>query len=530
MLDILIKQVKVLDGTGNPGFIADVGVVKGKIQEVGFITIKAKLVIDGNGLCVSPGFIDPHAHDEGCPFFDEAVLNKLSQGVTTDISGNCGQSLAPVSERYWKENQSVHALINPPECMHEFTSFGKFLDVVDKKKIGVNMGFLVGHAALRIAVMGLENREPSLAELEQMKVYLRESLEQGALGLSAGLLYPPGSIAKQDEFVELCKVIKEKNAIFTIHIRDEGDYVIESVQEAIEIAKRSGAFVNISHHKAIGKKNWGKVNTTLKMIEEANQDGLNVGFDQYPYNANCTYLNTILPPSYLVREREQLVLNLREPQFRGRVKEDILACRERWDNFVVNVGFAGMLIIKADKTPDAVGKTVSEYANALKKDPFDTALDLLVDNHLDVIAVYFSMSDDDVETVMKNPYGMVGTDGIYMKNREKTHPRVAASFPRVLGRYVREKKVLQLEEAIRKMTSLPAQRLHLKNKGLIKEEFDADLVVFDANTIMDNADFIVDSYAPNTGIRYVIVAGEVALKDNLYTHAASGKVIRRKEF
>lgn len=529
MVDILIKQAKVVDGTGNPGFTADVGVKQGKIIEIGVIDKQADLVIDGRGLCVAPGFIDPHAHDDGCAFFDEPVINKLSQGVTTDISGNCGQSLAPVSERYWQDNRKVHTLINPPECMHEFTSFDQFLKTIESKKIGINMGFLVGHAALRIAVMGLENREPTQSEMKRMKAYLRAALEEGALGMSAGLLYPPGSIAKQDEFVELCKVIKEKNAIFTIHIRDEGDYVIESVAEAIEIAKQSGAFVNISHHKAIGKKNWGKVKTTLSMIEEANRQGIDVGFDQYPYNANCTYLNTILPPSYLVGDLTKLVGNLQNKQFREETKAAILSCREKWDNFVVNVGFEGMLLIKADKTPDAVGTTVAEYARMISQDPFDTALDLLVANNLEVIAVYFSMSDDDVEEVMRNPYGMVGTDGIYMRNKEKTHPRVSASFPRVLGRYVREKQVLRLEEAVRKMTSLPAQRMRLRNKGLIKEGFDADLVIFDADEIIDTADFIKDSYAPNAGLKYVIVGGKVALKDNTYTGAASGQVIRRKE-
>ncbi|SCM82130.1 D-aminoacylase (Aspartate, glutamate ETC) [uncultured Sporomusa sp.] len=529
MFDILIKQAKVLDGTGNPGFTADLGVKQGKIIEIGMIDKQAETIIDAKGLCVAPGFIDPHAHDDGCAFFDEPVINKLSQGVTTDISGNCGQSLAPVSERYWRDNRKVHTLINPPECMDEFTSFDKFLKAIESRKLGINMGFLVGHAALRIAVMGLENREPTPAEMEQMKAYLLAALEEGALGMSAGLLYPPGSIAKQAEFIELCKVIKEKNAIFTIHIRDEGDYVIESVEEAIEIAKQSGAFVNISHHKAIGKKNWGKVKTTLRMIEEANQQGINVGFDQYPYNANCTYLSTILPPSYLVGDLTALIKNLQDKEFRKATKEAILACREKWDNFVVNVGFEGMLLIKADKTPDAVGKTVAEYARIIGQDPFDTALDLLVANELEAIAVYFSMSDDDVEEVMKNPYGMVGTDGIYMRNREKTHPRVAASFPRVLGHYVRERQVLRLEEAVRKMTSLPAMRLHLRNKGLIKEGFDADLVIFDADKIIDTADFIKDSYAPNVGVKYVVVGGKVALKDNVYTGAASGQVIRRQE-
>lgn len=528
VFDIIVRQARIVDGTGNPWFTDDVGVQDGKITRIGKIDEKAGVEIDGKGLYLSPGFIDPHAHDDGCAFFDEAVINKLSQGVTTDVSGNCGQSLAPVSERYWQENRKVHSIINPPEGMQSFTTFAGFLETIAGRRLGINMGYLVGHAALRIAVMGLDNRQPTDRELQQMKDYLTEALDSGALGLSIGLLYPPGSIASRNEFVELCRIVKEKDAIFTIHIRDEGNNVIESVQEAIEIAEQSGALLNISHHKAIGKANWGKIKTTLKMIEDANRRGIEVGFDQYPYNANCTYLSTILPPSYLVGDPAELVRNLGIPEFREKTKADILAFTEKWDNYVVNVGFDGMLMIKAESTPAAVGRTVGEYARSIGADPFDAALDLLIANNLEVIGVYFSMSDDDVEEVMRNPYGMVGTDGIYMRNKEKTHPRVTASFPRILGRYVREKKVLRLEEAVRKMTSLPAQRLRLKSKGLIKEGFDADLVVFDANTIIDNADFVNDSYAPNTGIKYVIVNGKLALVDNQYAGTASGKVVRRK--
>lgn len=527
MFDILVKQARVIDGTGNPWFTADVGVKDGKIASIGKINGEAETVIDGKGLCLSPGFIDPHAHDDGCPFFDEAVINKLSQGVTTDVSGNCGQSLAPVSERYWQENRKVHSLINPPECMRSFTTFASFLKTMEEQRLGINMGYLVGHAALRIAVMGLDNRQPTDQEMQQMKDYLREALDSGALGMSIGLLYPPGSIASKQEFIELCKIIKEKNAVFTIHIRDEANNVVESVEEAIDIAEQSGALLILSHHKAIGKSNWGKVKTTLNMIEEANKRGIEVGFDQYPYNANCTYLNTILPPSYLMGDLPNLVKNLAMPAFREKTKADILAYKEKWDNYVINVGFEGMLMIKAEATPDAVGKTVAEYARSIGADPFDAALDLLVANNIEVIAVYFSLSDDDVEEVMKSPYGMVGTDGIYMRDKQKTHPRVTASFPRVLGRYVREKKVLRLEEAVRKVTSLPAQRMKLKNKGLIIEGFDADLVVFNADTIIDNADFVKDSYAPNTGIEYVIVNGKLALVKNEYTGAASGRVVRR---
>lgn len=527
MLDILFKNFRVIDGTGNPWYRADVGVLDGKITRIGQLADSARTIIDGEGtLCLSPGFIDPHAHDEGCLFFEEAVFNKLSQGITTDISGNCGLSLAPVSEKYWEDSRKVFNLLTPPDCISEFTSFDRFLQMAETKKIGLNMGFLVGHGALRIAIMGIENRQPSDEELEAMQDLLREALDNGATGLSFGLLYPPGSIAQQKEFVALCKIVKEKGRVFTIHIRDEANQVIESVAEAIEMARLSGAALNISHHKAIGKNNWGKIQTTLKMIEDANKEGLCVGFDQYPYNANCTNLSTILPPSYVLNDLALLIENLKTPEFREKAKADIYAAHEVWDNYVVNVGFDGMLVIKAPATPDAVGKTVGEYAKTLNQDPFEVAFDLLVANALDVICVYYSLSDDDVETVMRSPYGMIGSDGIYLAGQQLTHPRVKGSFPRVLRVYVREKQVLRLEEAIRKMTSLAAQRMSLQSKGLIKVGFDADLVVFDADTVGDTADYIKNCYGENQGIHYVIVNGKIAVKDNQYTGIASGKIIR----
>ena len=527
MFNIIIKRVRVIDGTGNPWFEADVGVKNGKIAVIGKTDAEAELLIDGTGLYVSPGFIDSHAHDDGCPFFDPAVINKLSQGVTTDISGNCGISLAPVSALHWQVNTLVSSFLNPPDCMQSFTTYESFLNTIEKKPLGINMGYLVGHGALRIAVMGLDSRQPSRQEMNRMKDYLIEALDSGALGLSAGLLYPPGSFAGRDEFIELGKVLKKYDAIFTVHIRDEAKNVVESVEEVIDIARQSGAFLNISHHKVIGKTNWGKVKDTLRMIDNANKSGIGVGFDQYPYTANSTTLSSILPPSCLVGDIHKIISNLRNPDFRESIRNAIFAHAEKWDNYVLTVGFDGMLVIKADATPDAVGQTIEQYANSIGKDPFDAALDLLIDNDMNVFSIYFSMSEADVEEVMKCPYGMVGTDGIYVRNREKTHPRVNASYPRILGRYVREKKILRLEEAVRKMTSLPAHRFRLKGKGLIKEGYDADLVIFDAEKILDEADYVKDCYAGNTGIKCVIVNGRLSLIDNKYVGAAAGKVIRR---
>ncbi|HWR29145.1 MAG TPA: D-aminoacylase [Negativicutes bacterium] len=527
MFDLLIRGAKVLDGTGNPGYFADVGVIDDKISFVGKCdrTVKSVIEIDGKGYCLSPGFIDSHAHDERCVFFDNRIFNKLSQGVTTTISGNCGTNIVPCSEMHFEELRQTNT-VGIPERMNEFTSFRRFLDIVDEQKTAINVGFLAAHNAIRIAVMGLENRHATADEIKHMEEYLKEALDSGALGLSAGLFYPPGGIAHIDELVALCRIVADYGRIFAIHIRDEASQLVESVEEAIELGRRSGVFVNISHHKAMGQPNWGKVKQTLRMIDDANKNGIEIGFDQYPYNAASAPLRGVLPPSYLRSDWPTLVANLRRPEFREKAKADILAGSEIWDNYIVSVGFDRMLVMTAVASPDAVGKTISEYAEMKGIDPFDAIFEILADNELVAVGVYFSISDVDIEEVMKNPYGMFGSDGIYPPSPLRAHPRVKGTFPRILGRYVRDKGILRIEEAIRKMTSLPAQRFGLQKKGLIKQGFDADLVIFDSKTIIDCADFVHDCYAPNIGLAYVIVNGKIAFNNNQYTGTQSGKVIR----
>lgn len=528
MLDLRIINARIVDGTGNPWRQGDVGVKDGRIVALGRVEGEAANTIDAEGACCAPGFIDPHAHDEGYALTDEATAAKLSQGVTTDVSGNCGLSLAPVAPAYAGELAKAMALLSPPSYMKDFTTFDAFLRKMESLPHSNNLAFQVGHGALRIAVTGMENRPATPKEMDTMQGLLREALESGAVGMSIGMLYPPGNIASQEELVALCRTVRRYDRMMTIHMRDEADKVIESVDEAITLARLSGVAVNISHHKALGLGNWGKVNTTLEMIDEANRQGVEVGFDQYPYNANCTGLNTILPPSYLLSDQDALVEKLRTPKFRKKILGEIMNPTETWDNYGRNVGMDRTLIIKADATPEAVGIRVSEYAEKRGIDPFDAACDLLVANNLDVVGVYFSISDDDIATVMRNKYGMIGSDGIYVPGGKKTHPRIMGTMPRVLGRYVRELKVLELEEAVRKMTSLPARRMRLANKGLLLPGYDADITIFDPATVGDTADFVNDSYAPNQGIRCVIVNGTVAMRDNVYTGASPGRVYRAR--
>ncbi len=409
--------------------------------------------------------------------------------------------------------------------LSEFTSFGKFMNRVEALVPGINTGFFVGLNTIRLAVMGLEPRQPTEKERSRIKEYIIEALDSGAVGLSTGMAYPPASYSNPEEILESVEILREKGGVYASHIRSEGDDLVKSVEEVINVGRRTGVPVIISHHKALGKNNWGKVLTTLDMIDRANQEGIEVGLDVYPYTANSTGFIYILPPSYRGENREKLLKQLSDPSTREIIKNEIFSNKEHFENMILYCGLENILIAVAPATPDAVGMTVAEYADMIHAEPFDVALDLLIQNDLNVLAVYFSISQRDMEAVLQHPFTAIGTDGMPIEN-SITHPRLKGTFPRILGRYVREKHVLTLEDAVRKMTSLPARRYGLKNKGQIKEGFDADLVLFDAVRIIDHADYI-DCYAENEGIQQVIVNGKVAWNNNKYTGIGSGQLLKR---
>ena len=407
----------------------------------------------------------------------------------------------------------------------EYTTFGRYLDQVEKLKLGPNMAFYVGQRTIRIAVMGFENRRATNEEMRKMKDLVREAMESGAVGMSTGLIYPPGVYTPKDELVELCKVVAEYGGVYASHIRNESHDVLNAVSEAIDIGRQAGTPVIISHHKVAGKKNWGKSVETLELIDRANREGIEVSLDQYPYKAGSSLLSATIPPQYHVGGVQKLIENLKDRENWESIKKDIMDDSSKWENFVLHCGMDGILVPSAKQTPEVEGKSIKEYADKKGIDPFEALFTVLVENEGAALAAYFMADDEDIERIMGHPYTMIATDGILAGPGVKAHPRCTGTFPRVLGRYVREKKVLRLEEAIRKMTSLPALKLGLKNKGLIKEGLDADLVIFDPNTIIDRADYM-NPDGTNLGIKYVIVNGRVALKDNQNTGTAAGNVVR----
>jgi N-acyl-D-amino-acid deacylase len=360
-----------------------------------------------------------------------------------------------------------------------------------------------------------------------MKEHVREAMESGAIGLSSGLIYPPGVYAPTEELIELSKVVAEYGGSYCSHIRNESDDVINAVEEAIRIGRESGASVVISHHKIAGRHNWGLSSTTLNIIEKANAEGVVVGLDQYPYEAGGTGLKSTIPGKFHEGGTEKLLERLRDPLIREEIKNLIMTPGGNWENLALGCGFDGIMVF-ASNIPDVHGITVAEYAARQGQDPLEALLDLVLLSEGTAGAIYFMMGSEDIERIMKHPFTMIGTDGGIVDPRYGSHPRSTATFPKVLGVYVREKQLLTLEDAIRKMTSLPAQKAGLKTKGLIREGLDADLVIFDPATVAGPATY-AQPLLRNVGINYVIVNGGIAVKDNKYTGNGFGKVVLRSE-
>lgn len=530
MFDIVLKNAKIIDGTGNPWYIADIGIIGDKIEYIGNIDVKeAKKLIDVKKYTVTPGFIDYHSHTDLQIFSHSSSWNKLEQGITTEVGGNCGSSIAPIPAYAYE----FFKLLAKAERMDEktiemgkkLTTFGKYIEECDKIEMGPNLAVYLGHMTIRSLVMGDENRKPNEKEMQTMKDMVAEAMESGAAGLTTGLVYAPGIYADVDEIAELCKVVKKYGGSYASHIRSSSYKVEEAIEEAIEVGRRSGVPVIISHHKVSGKENWGKAQRTLDIIEEANKEGIETGLDQYPYLYANTALAQAIHPKYKSAGLEGVVEMLKDPDRRKEMKEIILNDNTSWENFHAMCGFEGVLILASPSMPELNGRFLVDVAKEKNMDNFDLLFDILLNDKLSTSAAFKVMCEEDVETILKYERTMIGTDGSADKDGEMQHPRAMGTYPRILGKYVREKKILKLEDAIRKMTSLPANRLRLKTKGLIREGFDADLVVFDEETIIDKADYN-DSKAKNEGIKYVFVNGQICVEDNNFNGTMNGKILR----
>ena len=496
MQKILIKGGRIIDGSGKRGFEGDVLISGDRIEFVGNADEKRAadavvadaVEIDASGLVVAPGFIDIHAHADFALLQNGAASHKIMQGVTTEIVGNCGTGPAPANEAVKEYFESFLQFMFGPIEAGNLNTIADYFGVLEEQGIAINTAYYVPHGIVRMYAMGMESREPNPDEFDCMKELIRQGMEDGAIGMSTGLIYPPGSFAQTPELIELTRVVAEYDGIYASHIRDESAKLAEAMAEAIEIGETAGARIQIAHHKAHGKANWGRVADSIKLIEEARKRGVDVTTDQYPYTASSTVLAAVL-----AEDRD--------------------------------VDPADILIAATKNDHSLEGKTLADIIARSGKEAEEAVYDFMGEEEGAVTVVVFAMCEEDIKTVMRHPTTFIGSDGIELETG-KPHPRVYGTFPRVLGKYVREMEVLSLEEAVSKMTSLPAKKLRLKDRGLIEEGMLADIAVFDADKIIDKAGY-QDPHQYPDGIHHVIVNGEFAVRDGKQTDARSGKVLRR---
>lgn len=496
--DVLIKNGKIIDGTGNNWFYGDVAIKDGKILDVGrslqYITDKT---IDASGLIVAPGFIDVHTHIEGDDAKNPTADNFIYDGVTTVIAGNCGSSNVQV---------------------------GKYLNWVDSFKLSINVATLIGHNDVRRAVMGRANRDATPEELKKMEALVEKAMQEGAVGLSTGLIYIPGTYAKTSEILALAKVAAKYNGIYASHIRNEGDRVVDAINEALHIGREAKIPVQISHFKLSGQQNWGRSKETMPLVTKARSEGIEVTIDQYPYTASSTSISTLLPGALLADGQDSIRARLQRPEVRKHATEVMLKNLKK--RKLKHFSYAVIAYYKNDTTYN--GKSIEEINRMIgrkhkAKEEAQTIMDIAMNGGAS--AVFHGMSEEDVKRIMQYPFNMFASDAsIRLFNVGMPHPRGYGTNARVLGKYVREEKVLTLEEAIRRMTSLPAQKFQLNDRGLIRKGMAADIVIFDEKTVTDKATF-QQPHQYSKGFHYVLVNGVITLENEKHTGVRAGKAL-----
>ena len=519
MTDLLIRGGSVIDGTGAPATRADVAITNGRITDVGLFTGRRALrMIDARDQIVSPGFIDIHSHSDESMFVNSALESALHQGVTLVVCGNCGGSSAPLSGLAAEEADREYGRLG---VQRTWTHFYEYADAVEQNGASINVCSYVGHGTLRMCVMGAEARPPTPAELTAMRQLLSRALEEGAVGLASGLIYPPSAYGTTDELASLCEIVRAHGGLYASHIRNEGAELLAAVEENIEIGRRSRVRVQLSHHKASGKANWGKVKESVALIEDARKAGVDVQADQYPYTASSTGLAVTIPNWVHEGGSAMLTQRLRDPAVRARIRDESTETGRAWDRIV---------IARARHRPEYSGKTVADLAKAANKDPLEWACDTLVEHEGAVDIIHHSMSEDDVRFVMRQPWIAIGSDSRANApygplSFGKPHPRSYGTFPRVLGHYARDENVVSLEDAIRKMTSLTARHMRLRDRGEVRVGAWADLVVFDPARVRDTATYDDPHRFPD-GIEHVVVNGALAVEQGETTNERAGRFLR----
>jgi N-acyl-D-amino-acid deacylase len=528
--DVIIKSGCIIDGSGNPWVSGNVAITGDRIAKIGKLdSSTAKRVIDATGLVVSPGFIDMLGQSEIALLIDNRSLSKLSQGITTEITGE-GGSVAP-------QNALTISQLQPDlDRYHlkvDWTTLDGYFSRLEKTETPLNIGTYVGAAQVRQAILGDVDRAPSPEELEKMKTLVAEAMKQGAFGISTALIYPPGQYAKTDELIELAKVAGQYGGIYATHMRSEGQSETAALEEALRVGREGKLPVEIFHLKVIGKPRWGSMPQMVAVIQAARDVGQDVSADMYPYVAGGTALASSLPPWVAEGGRAKLLERLKDTTIRARIKQEMATEHPNWENLYLGSGGASGVLVSGVVNPDLKkyeGQTLAQIASSQEKDPLDALMDLVLADHAQTGALYFIASEDDLRYGLKQPWISIGLDASETSLdgplfEPHSHPRTFGSMPRFLGHYVRDEHLLPLEQAIHKITSLPAQREGLHDRGLLKEGFFADITIFDAATVLDRATY-ENPVQVSDGVKYVFVNGELEYDAGKLTGAQAGRVLR----
>ncbi len=531
MFDILLEGGTLIDGTGAPGRRADVGIAGDQIVALGDLRAReARETICASGLIVAPGFIDLHAHSELTLLADGRGASKVRQGVTTEISGQCGYSAAPL---LGLARDEIPVFMNRLGLEADWETMAGFLARLEAQGLALNFGTLVGHGTLRYAVMGGSDRPAAPGERQAMARLLAQALEEGGLGLSSGLFYAPGSYADHEEIAALARVAAARDDLYASHVRNEAGGIFASVDEAMAVGRATGVRVEISHLKLAGRGQWGQAGRLLARLEAARAEGVDVGWDQYPYPASATSLDSVVPPPFHAGGTEGLLARLRDPAARARIAATLAGdAQGDWESVLEGSGWDRILLSSYPPQPELAGRSVAEIASQRSQAPAETALDLILESAAQAEMIHFSMDEDDVAAILHHPLTAVVTDAEALAAdgplaEGVPHPRAYGTYPRVLARYVRQEGLLSWEEAVRRMTGLPAERLGLCDRGSVREGTFADLVIFDPEAAADTATFLAPHSYPE-GVRHVLVNGQFAVRDGGQTAARPGRVLRRK--
>ncbi len=528
-LDVIIKGGTVYDGTGKEGRITDIAIRGDRIAGVGDIaTATAKNTIDAHGLAVAPGFINMLSWSTESLIQDGRSQSEIRQGVTTEIMGE-GNSMGPLNERmkerYVREQKDIKYDI-------KWNTLAEYLQYLEKRGVSCNVASFLGATTVREYVIGLEDKQPSAEQLDQMRELVRKEMEAGALGIGSSLIYPPAFYAKTDELIELCKVAAKYQGKYISHMRSEGNRLLESLDELIRISREAGIAAEVYHIKAAGEKNWPKEDQLLARIEAAQKEGLKITADMYTYTAAGTGLDACLPPWTEDGGYPALFKRLRDPDMRAKIAAEVRVNSDAWENLYLAAGSPEKILLvgfKSEKLKPLTGKSLAEVAKMRGKDPIETIMDLLSEDESRIDAVYFVMSEENVRKELAKPWIAFGSDeasqapeGLFLKSNP--HPRAYGNFARVLGKYARDEKVLTLPEAVRRLSALPATNLGLDHRGLLQEGMFADVVVFDPATINDRATFEKPQQY-SVGVKHVFVNGVQVLKDGEHTGAKPGRAL-----